>query len=558
MRRRRRLGAIGASLFMLSAAAAAVGSGGVAGAQGPSSLAVINVPTGDPVTAGFYRLPDVTVSAGDSTNGFTLTMVHAPSGNTFSMAIAPKTGSPFTAIPPAAVQTETGTGKTATAGRAQLDVTRTGNTACASSEGSFTLRDIAFGGGGELTRLAMEFSQRCLDAPSPAPITGTVYFNEPDGPLALPPVTPSEFYPIAPVRVLDTRGSSPLTAGGTVNAQVTGGATGVDAGATAVVVNITAVGPSEATFLTAFPAGEARPNVSNVNPKATDTVPNLATVKVGSGGQITLYNELGTTNAIVDVMGFYKADDAGADGFRFSGMTPVRKLDTRDTGTPFGAGETRSVDIDATAAAAVLNVTVTQPTAGGYLTVFPDALGSAPIVSNLNFAAGQTIPNLVVVKLDAGKAKIFNPAGQTHVIVDLVGTYKAAASNADKIGQFVSISPTRVLDSRTPLAPLTGKNTLGPAQSDEGAGYLGLLGKFPFEYKALVANVTATNTTADGYLTVYPTGTNPPFTSNLNWAAGETRANLVATGTDSFGFASTFNAAGSTDYIVDVAGLFIR
>jgi hypothetical protein len=71
----------------------------------------------------------------------------------------------------------------------------------------------------------------------------------------------------------------------------------------------------------------------------------------------------------------------------------------------------------------VLNVTVTNPTAGSYLTLFPDG---APLAttSDLNFLSGQTIPNLVVVRLGAnGKLDIFNAAGSTDVIADVVGWY---------------------------------------------------------------------------------------------------------------------------------------
>ncbi len=45
--------------------------------------------------------------------------------------------------------------------------------------------------------------------------------------------------------------------------------------------------------------------------------------------------------------------------------------------------------------AVVLNVTVTQRTAPGILIVYPDGV-TRPNSSNLNFVAGQTVPNLVI------------------------------------------------------------------------------------------------------------------------------------------------------------------
>jgi hypothetical protein len=74
--------------------------------------------------------------------------------------------------------------------------------------------------------------------------------------------------------------------------------------------------------------------------------------------------------------------------------------------------------------AAVLNVTVTNPTAGSYLTVWP-AGSPQPLASDLNFVAGLTVANLVIVQLGSGnKVDIYNAFGTTDVIADLVGWYQ--------------------------------------------------------------------------------------------------------------------------------------
>jgi hypothetical protein len=74
--------------------------------------------------------------------------------------------------------------------------------------------------------------------------------------------------------------------------------------------------------------------------------------------------------------------------------------------------------------AVVLNVTATNATSASYLTVWPD-LTTRPLASDLNFVAGQTIANLVIVKLGSnGKVDIYNAAGSTDVIVDVVGWYQ--------------------------------------------------------------------------------------------------------------------------------------
>ena len=69
----------------------------------------------------------------------------------------------------------------------------------------------------------------------------------------------------------------------------------------------------------------------------------------------------------------------------------------------------------------MVNVTVTNPTASSYLTVWPSGQ-PLPLASNLNFAAGATVPNLAFVPLGSdGRIAIFNLLGTVDVIVDIVG-----------------------------------------------------------------------------------------------------------------------------------------
>ena len=56
-----------------------------------------------------------------------------------------------------------------------------------------------------------------------------------------------------------------LTAAGTLNVQVTGVYGTVPAGASAAVLNVTAVDPTASGFLTVFPEGTTMPTVSNLN-----------------------------------------------------------------------------------------------------------------------------------------------------------------------------------------------------------------------------------------------------------------------------------------------------
>jgi hypothetical protein len=208
------------------------------------------------------------------------------------------------------------------------------------------------------------------------------------------------------------------------------------------------------------------------------------------------------------------------------------------------------------ATAVVANVTVTNPTAQSSLTVYP-AGATQPLASNLNFNAGETVPNRVIIPLSAGGAlNIYNAAGATDVIVDVTGYYSSSST-----GLYEALSPARICDTRpTPQSGITDActtNTLGAGANPETitvqvAGNAGV----PTGAAAVVANVTVTNTTAQSYLTVYPAGATQPLASDLNWTAGVTVPNLVIAKLGATGTLNVFNAAGSTDVIIDVTGWF--
>jgi len=154
----------------------------------------------------------------------------------------------------------------------------------------------------------------------------------------------------------------------------------------------------------------------------------FVTVKVGNDGNVKVYNNTGSTHVIMDVVAWY-----GATGDLFYPLTPARVLDTRfgPQGTPLGkVGNNATVTADvtvgyvpSTASGVVVNTTVTEPTQGSYLTVWPSGVGR-PLASNLNFSVGQTVPNLVIVKVGSGgNVQVYNNKGQVHVIFDAVGYF---------------------------------------------------------------------------------------------------------------------------------------
>jgi subtilisin family serine protease len=246
----------------------------------------------------------------------------------------------------------------------------------------------------------------------------------------------SRYSPQSPYRILDSRigtggYSTPWGPGTTRDLSLPG----VPDDATAVVLNVTATNPTAATFATVWPSDVLRPDpASNINLVPGQTSPNLVIVGIGANRKVSLYNNAGTIDFIADVVGWYGGTSATMV-FTPAPM-PTRLLDSRiGTGgysTPWSAGQTRDLTIAGTppvpagATAAVLNVTVGNPTSAGFVSVFPSG-DPLPTVSNLNFVPGQAVPNLVMVKINTTNKKVsfYNVLGSTDLVADVVGWFTA-------------------------------------------------------------------------------------------------------------------------------------
>jgi hypothetical protein len=253
----------------------------------------------------------------------------------------------------------------------------------------------------------------------------------------------------------------------------------------------------------------------------------------------------------------------------YHALAPARICDTRSTsptnqcsGKTLGPGSNLQVQVGGLAGipttgvtAVVMNVTVTNTTASSYLTLYPWG-ATPPLASNLNWVAGETIPNLVTTSLgNASSIGAYNFIGQTDLIIDVEGYYGPSNTSS---GLFNPISPTRICDTRltSPTNQCTG-HAIGPNQAlvvqVEGVNNLPLTG-----ISAIVANVTVVNpiTPGGGYLSVYPTGSTPPTASNLNFSFNETIPNRVMVPVSSTGQISIDNFNGTSNIIVDVNGWF--
>ncbi|HMF10486.1 MAG TPA: hypothetical protein VKJ00_15210, partial [Thermoanaerobaculia bacterium] len=120
------------------------------------------------------------------------------------------------------------------------------------------------------------------------------------------------------------------------------------------------------------------------------------------------------------------------------GIPPCRIADTRGNGftgqygaPSLPAGSPRSFvltgqcGIPSTAQAVSLNVTVTNTLGPGFVKIFPEG-GASPVVSTVNFTAGETIANAAVVPLGTGGGVTVGAAAGTDLILDTNGYYDAS------------------------------------------------------------------------------------------------------------------------------------
>jgi hypothetical protein len=251
-------------------------------------------------------------------------------------------------------------------------------------------------------------------------------------------------------------------------------------------------------------------------------------------------------------------DPPGADGLGdYVGIVPYRVLDTRVgpypvTGCHAPVRADRHIDVQiagvpglpATGVTAVaVNVTAVNPTAPTYLSVYPAPNGPTG-TSNLNAGPGQVIPNLVIAKVGAGgKIGIYNAAGDTDVIADIVGYYTNTSAS-----KLVPIVPERALDTR-PTGPV------GPAGTID-VGFSGMQRVPSSGVTAVAINVTAVAPSAPTYLTVWPSGDARPVASNVNAGPGQVIPNLVMAKLGPNGKVSIFNLNGNTNVLVDVVGYY--
>jgi hypothetical protein len=329
---------------------------------------------------------------------------------------------------------------------------------------------------------------------------------------AAPPVAPATVTPITPNRLVDTRngigGKGRRNAGRQVVVQVTDGAT-VPFDATAAIVTVTAVIPSRAGFITAYPCSEGRPDTSTVNFVAGQTVANTTIAALSSAGQLCVWTD-SDTDILVDITGWLGPSGSS----RLTPIGPTRVVDTRNGvgGVRLGAGAVLAVNfngiVPAGSTAVAVNATAVGAAGPAFLTVFPCA-GSVPQTSTVNYVAGEARPNNVIVGLSGGQACVYT-YGETDVLIDLVGAFGPSGLS------YKPTPPQRVLDTRQGQPPIPPGGAIAYGVDRPGLA--------PDAADAAFVNVTAADHTVPGYTTTYDCVTRRD-TSTLNQQVGQAAAN---------------------------------
>jgi hypothetical protein len=380
--------------------------------------------------------------------------------------------------------------------------------------------------------------------------------------------------PLAPARLMDTR-DEPGTA--TVDGLFEGGAAkpdgtstplavtgrgGVPDDAIAVFLNVTAVTPSAAGYLTLHPCDTERPVASNVNFASGDVVANLVLAKVSPDGTVCVFNR-GTTHVVVDVNGYVP------EGGGFVALPPQRYFESRDAeqfvtfdheyegGGRLSAGSETGIriagrgGIPTNVTSVMLNVTAVDPSASGHVTLYPCDT-DRPLASNLNYAAGDVVANAVFARVNASSNEVcVSTHAETDLIVDVTGY---VAAGVQSVG---ASAPTRLLDTRDGPTNLTVDHLFeggGPLAGDtEVELVVHDRGNVPGDAAAVFLNVTAVAPDATGHLTVYPCGTDRPLASNLNYTPGAVVPNAVVAKVGVGGKVCIY-ARATTHLVVDANG----
>ena len=374
------------------------------------------------------------------------------------------------------------------------------------------------------------------------------------------------YVPIAPLRVLDTRTTpgdiEDFFWSGQPKAIDVAGVGTIPANAVAITGNLTVVMQTTAGYVSVGPDVAPNPTSSTINFPSNEERANNVTVPLNSDGDIeAVFKGIGqsATGLILDVTGYFLADDSGST---YEPLTSARVLDTR-TGTGlsgrFLVNSPRTFQVTglggvpAGASAVTGNLTVVGQSRRGYVSLTPTPQAN-PTTSTINFPLGDTRANGVTVPLSGTGtlSAVFKASGgSTDLIFDVTGYYLDGTSGL----RFYPLNPGRIMDTRFNTNQLFGQFSSSVPRTLVTGGHFGV----PGNALAVTGNLTVVGQTKAGYVSITKDPTANPTVSNLNFPAGDVRANGVTVplnAASDMAIVYKATSGAKTHLILDLTGYF--
>ena len=320
--------------------------------------------------------------------------------------------------------------------------------------------------------------------------------------------------------------------------------TAVDDDAKAVALTVSALNSTAAGYLVVYRCGDPIPPTSNVNFVAGAFRTGQAVTRITDAGHICIFSSA-VTDVIVSIQGSFVL----AGGSTLHPISPVRPLDTRQTG--------RAVDFivpvpDSTPGedvkAASVTLTVNGASAGGALTIY--ACGTAlPDVANLTFEPNETAAGAAFVPVSPEGTLCVHVRTPTAALVDVIVDVTGVFSESPGGVAFVPVFGTRLLDTRQAIGGWIGRH---------GASQILNVVAAPPGARAVTGTITMVEPSFAGYATAYACGEGLPPTSSVNSRGGLVIANSVTVGVRPLDQTLCIFSFGSTNTLFDVVGWWVE
>ncbi len=347
----------------------------------------------------------------------------------------------------------------------------------------------------------------------------------------LPAAPPSQFVPVAPCRVVDTRNVTGAFGGPFISAMnsrsfpIPSGSCGIPNGALAYSFNVAVVPHGSATNLTAWPSGQLQPSITVLTSDGR-VKSNAAIIPAGTDGAVSVF-VTHDTDVVLDINGYFAPLNT-PNALTFYPLPPCRVLDTRNPngplGGPFLAGQTpraipmmsSSCGVPVGADAYSLNLAVVPHVPLGYLTVWPTG-SSQPYVASLNASTGTVTSNAAIVPAGtSGSISVF-ASNDTDLVIDINGYFAAPGVGGLSL---YNLSPCQELNTALPSGAMPFSGAINVYIPTTTCG-------IPSTAQAYVFGAIADPQGPLGYLTLWPEAEFQPLTATLNASDAAITSNMA-------------------------------